>query len=457
MKKLLLLILLLGFLFVSSGSVLADSELLSQPWNLSSGGGASEKYQGVSQSVLQGGNSIQVTYDLNGACILGGDASAIIFDQNGWRFVSLSNYGQNCFNGEQVVNISLFDFPGLDTDSLLTGSLHSRFWLENSYSIDITSIVLLDSSFPTPVPTPVPEIPQWEIRSVSSMKSTKDTICNPKDETWINQWLDKAVELGVNYVAISQPYDSPVCGDSLAYTTLWVDAIRNHGLKVWHRHMPLSHEGIYNIPKDNTDDYFDMISSYIKNNPGLFEDGDIFTPIPEPQNGGIEGVIGCTQQVCQYSGIEDFNRWIKSAMLVSELSFDAIGKSIKIGYFGFDGFVTWGHNNSDWEGILYDSTISRMGNITIDHYPELVGTDMGSDLDELNTRYPDTDIYIGEWGAVSGGDTEQQVTDSVGSAYARSFVKGFNYWHLGPEGQEALIDNNFNNHIHFDEMKQFFE
>jgi RHS repeat-associated protein len=117
-----------------------STELLTTPWNFSGNNSASEKYQTVPLNILNGKVSITVTYNLHGLCALGNDASAIIFDQNGWKFVSLSNYGQNCYDGQQVVTIPLSDFAGLNTAANLDGSLHSRFWYGSSFAVDITSI-----------------------------------------------------------------------------------------------------------------------------------------------------------------------------------------------------------------------------------------------------------------------------------------------------------------------------
>lgn len=163
--------------------------------------------------------------------------------------------------------------------------------------------------------------------------------------------------------------------------------------------------------------------------------------------------------ICQFSGQAEFNKWLKDAMLVSELAFNKAGKTgIKIGYFGFDGFVAFGHNNPDWNGILYNSTIARMGNvITLDHYPEAVGTTMAADLDEFHTIYPNVNVVIGEWGTISGTNYEAQVTNSMGAALSRSYVKGFNYWQPGPGGNEALWNTDFTNKVHFDEVQGFFE
>jgi len=133
-------------------------ELLSQSWHLVGNNGAAEKYQSISPSALQGRNMLRITYNLHGLTALGNDASAIIFDQGGnWRYISLSDYGQNGLDGQQMVNIPLANFPGLNL-SQSVGTLHTRFWYGSSFTIDITSIVAYTSQngTPTPVQTNTP-------------------------------------------------------------------------------------------------------------------------------------------------------------------------------------------------------------------------------------------------------------------------------------------------------------
>jgi hypothetical protein len=601
-KNVLTFIVLTSFLLTLTNKIYAqnNTELLSNSWHLVGNNSSAEKYQSINLNVLKNVSALQVTYNLNGACILNNDASAIIFDQpvnQNWRYISLFKYGQNCFKGSQTITIPITNFQGLDVNQSV-GKLHTRFWLPTKFSIDISSIKTISnqegyigeywnnndstsapsipfrsadlyrqdesinfnwkSSSPDPsinkdhyivrwtktqnfvagnyrfistsddgirvwldnnllidqwndhafkidsadrnvtsgnhiikieyyensgesvakfnitqansatqITAPVSSAPQtnvtnstnndWDIKSVSSMKETKDKICSPDDSEFISKWVDKAKELGANYVAVETPYDNPNCGDSLAYTKAWVNIIRSKGLKVWHRHMYLPFEGIYNTSKDNSIDYLQKISTYIKNNPDIFAPDDIFTPQPEPQNGGISGLTYCDQGVCQFSSIANFNQWLRDAIDASENAFVSIGLGgkIKIGYYGFDGFVAWGSNNPDWHGILEDATVQKMGNITVDHYPELIGQTMKQGLDELQTRYPNTPIIIGEWGSVGSTDTQQQVLNSMAAA-KRPGVVGFNYWHLGMGGNESLINSDFTNRSQFDEVQSFF-
>ncbi|MGI5841255.1 MAG: PA14 domain-containing protein [Patescibacteria group bacterium] len=320
------------------------------------------------------------------------------------------------------------------------------------------------SASPTPSPTKVPDQPPsqtygktWDIQSVSSMKESKDRICHMPDRQYIERWVDKAKELGVTHIAVETPYDSPACGDVIPYTNTWIEVIRSRGLKVWHRHMFLAFEGIYDTPKNANLDYLKYISDYIKNNRHMFREGDIFTPAPEPQNGGIGNFTHCSQGICMFRDIAHFNKWLRDAVDVSEsaLSEIGLGGKLKVGLYGFDGFIAWGSMNPDWNGILEDETIRKMGNIAIDHYPELVGDTMENALNELQARYPGVPIIISEWGSAGSNSVEDQVNKTM-SAAKRQGVVGFNYWHMGMGGNEALINSDFTNRSQFDEVQSFF-
>ncbi|WP_347597831.1 PA14 domain-containing protein [Acrocarpospora sp. B8E8] len=114
-------------------------ELLPEPWHLTGNNGASEKYQSIDPQALAGKTHLRVTYNLHGMDAISGDASAIIFDQNGWKFATLAEYGENGMDGEQTVDVPLTDFD-LDL-SQPVGTLHTRFWYGSPFTVDITSIV----------------------------------------------------------------------------------------------------------------------------------------------------------------------------------------------------------------------------------------------------------------------------------------------------------------------------
>lgn len=129
---------------------------------------------------------------------------------------------------------------------------------------------------------------------------------------------------------------------------------------------------------------------------------------------------------------------------------------MKIGYFGFDGFIAWGDNNPQWSGILEKATVAKMGNITIDHYPEVVGETMDYGLNQLQKKYPGVPIVIGEWGTITPDNPVQQVMNSMGAAKRKNVV-GFNYWQMGMDGNEALINEDFSHRPTFAAVQSFYK
>lgn len=460
---------------------------------------------------------VSLTLNLHGLCREPNTLATLGFiDQNGKPYeVNLFDYIENCKSESQRILIPLTTFLPLDQNSTIN-QLRIQVWHPSEYKVTISELALHSNllttntnttqnkeestvlaaqleptvspnqeihqlqntetkilvsptispspqpsnsseSTPTPTPSQTPQTHRWAIRSVSSMKESKDRICYQRDPAFIQKWVATAAELNLTHIAVETPYDSPSCGNALSYTKAWVDAIRAQGLSVWHRHMPLSFEGIYDTEKDKNRDYLAQIGNYIKANPDLFRNGDIMTPIPEPQNGGLQGVTYCPQNICMYQSASHFNQWLRDAIDTSDQAFASVGiNGIKTGYYGFDGFVVWGDNNPDWNGILEDATVAKMGNITIDHYPELIGSTMKEDLDELQTKYPNVPIIIGEWGTVTSGNLEEKVKATM-TAALRPNIVGFNYWHMGFGGAEELIMGDFQKNVHFDEVQSFFK
>lgn len=463
--------------------------LLTKPWHITGDKTFSIRTVSFDSQAFAKQDTLSLTYNLHGLCMLGDASSEIILidTSNILHTISLTKFGKNCFNGDQTITIPLSAFG----HTAKFKKLELSFWYPTVYIIDVSKIVASSSDTTsdtgekllsplattiTSAPSVTPTIaatpsagvaiapvevthPTWQIQSVSTMKDSKDIVCHPQSQAYIEKWVDTAKQLGVNYIALETPYDSPSCGDALTYTKLWIAIIRSRGLHVWHRHAFLSFEGIYSTTKDPNKNYLQMIADYIKANPDLFAADDIFTPMPEPQNGGISGITYCPQNICMFSSKETFNQWLRDAMDVSQSAFASInlGGRIKIGYFGFDGFVTWGNNNSQWSGILEDATVEKMGNITIDHYPEAVGDTMAEDLQKLRKKYPKTPIVIGEWGSIGNGDTVAQVMSTMGAVAADNNIAGFNYWQMSNGGNEALVNADLSPKPNFAAVQSFFK
>lgn len=116
------------------------SNIVQLDWVLFGDNEDSQAYLDLAPDALNGMQSITLTLNLHGLCAGTGDESAIIVDQEGWKYVSLNEYGQKCKDGIQSVTIPLSDFPNLDTSAPLTGSFHVRFWHNKPFLVDIISI-----------------------------------------------------------------------------------------------------------------------------------------------------------------------------------------------------------------------------------------------------------------------------------------------------------------------------
>jgi hypothetical protein len=294
------------------------------------------------------------------------------------------------------------------------------------------------------------------------MKSSKDVVCSPPSTTTIDAMNDRIISLSANFIAISTPYDNPGCGSAIDLTNAWIASARARNLRVWHRHMGLSFEGIYD--KQKTKDltaYTQQIVDYINNNADQFKDGDIFTPTPEPDSAGIYGVTYCSV-ICQFSSADEYNTWIQTTQFAVKEAFSRIGKNIKVGYYGHSGFIVWGENNPDWNGrgFLTQKTVDAMdGVIAMDTYPETyTGGTMTKSLDGAHARWPNARLVIGEWGSVTSKTDEgriARVIEAMGAA-ERAYMDGLNYWHLGPGGDEGILDGNLNPLPAYQTIKDFY-
>lgn len=314
--------------------------------------------------------------------------------------------------------------------------------------------------------------PTWELQSVDVMKYSKDVLCSPPTTTFVDAQLDKAVDIGANFVAVSGYYDEPSCNSTGAITTLtrWVEGARAHDLHVWFRFKNKAFEGDYSTTKSTSPDgmrHQKLMVDWIAAHANLIEEGDIFTPNAEPQNGGINGVTFCAASVCQFTGKADFNLWLRQTHTMADLAIKAQGfTNVKIGYYGFDGFIVAGLGNPDWQGQsqLEASTIAMMGNVAIDHYPETIGHTLEQDLPYIKTAIGSTTpIIISEYGYISSGTESARaagVTAFMEDAAAEPNVDGFNYWHFGPGGNEGLLGGSspsFTETLLFDAVEAFYK
>jgi uncharacterized protein YbbK (DUF523 family) len=131
-----------------------------------------------------------------------------------------------------------------------------------------------------------PKENRWKFESIDTMKYSRDL----SREKLHDESFDKTIDLqvkqiadsGATHVGIATPYDE----EFLPILKKWVIAARSQGLKVWFRGNFSGWEGWFGYPKISRDEHLKKTREFITSNAGLFEDGDVFSPCPECENGG---------------------------------------------------------------------------------------------------------------------------------------------------------------------------
>lgn len=228
------------------------------------------------------------------------------------------------------------------------------------------------------------------------------------------------------------------------------EARKDH-LKVWFRGNFSAWEGWFGYTKMiDYNQHHALTKAFITKHPDLFEDGDIFTPIPEPENGGPGDPRGSDQKSA------DFNAFLVASYNNCVQSFAIIGKQVRCGFFSTNGDIA--------KTVLTPQTVAQIGNVVvIDHYvdnPE----QMQLDISYLTNKFPRAKIVLGEFGApipdINGDMTEQQQNDFIAELLQvfyenKASIAGVNYWTLAG-GSTSLLRDDFSEKPAFATLADYF-
>ncbi len=235
--------------------------------------------------------------------------------------------------------------------------------------------------------------------------------------------------LGANCIALGTPYND----EFLPYLTLWVSEARKNHLHVWFRGNWAEWEGWFGYPKNlTTTEHIKRTKEFIQKNPQLFEDGDIFTPAPEAENGGpFDPVDSHTKTLLM-------RQFLIAQHIESAKTFESIGKRVTTNWLSMSGGVA--------KATLNHETIYQLNNaVTLDHY---VATpkEMAEYIAYFSDRY-NAGVVLGEFGApipdLNGSMTEKEQAAFVDVLLKVLYeqgnvIKGVNYWTLS-ESSSALL------------------
>jgi hypothetical protein len=424
-------------------------------------------------AILAGYDTITLEVNLNGFEFSRFSDSPIFYfsDTNSSRRgINLLNYVENGSPGWQIVSVPLTKFttgytstaaaPGtgapLNANAEVSEMGLRIYNASAAQQLSMRSIVVSDSrrlirqdySQPSFQNSPKRASATWPFQGLDLMKVTKDNLRNQVTPTTMLDILKSVKALNPTHVSVSTPYDAPSAypypQPSPGYAQKWAAAIRSSGYNVFWRQSPLEWEGMYGVPKDTSrgvgtaagvlngtesNTYLAQIYSYIRTNAQQYAAGDIIAPIPEPENGGINGVNGASPY--QFEDAEAFRRWLRDAITVTNAALRSIGLygQVHVGWYGVSGFMAIG-NRDNTNGFLDDRTLDAMGVLGMDHYPGSV-TALATDLGKFESLYGQRPLVITEWGTINESTDAARIaaTNSYLSTLAtKPYVYGFSYW-----------------------------
>lgn len=274
----------------------------------------------------------------------------------------------------------------------------------------------------------------WKYQCIDTMKVSRDNahflMNDPNTPRIIDAQLTEVTNLGANCVAIDTPYDE----EFVPYLTQWTKSARKKNLHVWFRGNWSSWEGWFGYPKGvSTDEHIHRTQQFIHKHSDLFRDGDIFSAIPEPENGWPNGYISQNE-------FSTFRKFLVDENYQVQQAFSSLGKKVETNWFSLSGGVA--------KSVLDKKTVNALGNIvTIDHYVQ-APEEMSSYIDYFkNTLH--ARVVIGEFGApiadINGEMNEKEQAEFVDAVFWEIYkhnkdVLAINYWTL-TDGSTALLNS----------------
>lgn len=297
-----------------------------------------------------------------------------------------------------------------------------------------------------PVISPVPK-PAIIIKSIDTMKYSRDIAREKSNDPSFDAVIEKQVsdiaQTGATHIAIGTPYDK----EFLPFLKKWVDSARKNNLKVWFRGNLSGWERWFDYPPIDRQTHTKLIGEFIKANPDLFENGDIFTPCSECENGGA----GDPRKTGDTIGFRNF---LIDEYNISLQVFREINKKVAAGYFAM---------NFDVAKLIMDPATTRAvgGIVVIDHYvnsPAKLASDAKSLAEQSGGK-----IVFGEIGVpipdLNGEMSEDEQAEWIDKALNGlkevPDVIGVNYW-VNVGGSTQIWDKDGNPKKAVEIIKKFY-
>lgn len=272
----------------------------------------------------------------------------------------------------------------------------------------------------------------WRIQSIDTVKYSRDKARSPHASQKIPALVKAVADLGATHIGIDTPYDE----EFYPYLAQWVLQARKNKLYVWFRGNFSGWEGWFSYPKfTNISEHHEQTYRFVTQHPELFEEGDIFTPAPEPEN----GIIGDPRSSAEKR--KEYISFLETSYKTCTQAFLAIDKYIKCGYFSVNGDIA--------KYVLTKEVVQHTGNVVvIDHYLKDPKR-LKDDILYFHNKFG-VSIVLGEFGApipdIHGNFSEEQqeeyIRETLNVLYKKkAIIAGINYWTL-IDSSSALLNEN---------------
>lgn len=288
----------------------------------------------------------------------------------------------------------------------------------------------------------------WLVQSIDTMKYSRDPSREPGIKEKIPEFVEKVASLHPTHIVVATPYND----EFLPVLTTWVSEARKRNLKIWYRGNWSEWEGWFGYERfTNFQDHHLKTYEFIINNPYLFEDGDIFTPVPEAENGGPGDPRGDAVKA------EAFRNFLIESYNNCEKAKEVIQRNFICGYFSVNGDIA--------KEIFTKDMVKKTGNVVvIDHFVK-TSDKLVNDILHLNQKYQ-APIVLGEYGTpipdIHGNMTEQQQASLIQENLAKvvslgSVVQGINYWTAFGGSTRLFEESTFEPRKATDTVRSFYK
>ena len=287
---------------------------------------------------------------------------------------------------------------------------------------------------PAPVPTTSATgctlTPGTFYASVDTMKESMDRDRFPLTPAQIANDVNLAASVHTTHITVDVHWDYP------AYMREWVSAIRNAHRHVWFRIHPNAWEGNNGVAATLTPaTYLTAENAFVSANAHMFKSGDILDMNPEPENGPYWQATYGSSWTRNPTAVADYNAFFVG---VSDTAATALARA------GVTGVNTKVRSTNSWFAeqptALYPATVSHMGRVTIDSYPDQYDTTPAAavlhrmqEIHLIESRRPKVPIVVAEFGYSNRMNVSDALQANVVKAELAAMspdlcIRGLNYW-----------------------------